>query len=395
MLQSINVLNVGFGDSSILSGLKFDDEYKVLVDCGSKHRCDHRIINFINNDFANKKSFGILSHFHSDHYKYIPKLNPIFDEFYLPNYLNVQNISIQLKTFLLIKSDSEIKQAAKAMLCLEKISRCLKPNGKLIFVSSSQQKKTHIIDNYRVLWPLKDNLPNDSVLNDRLNYYFTEDQLNQINDFSEEFVTHFEENAEDDHEGRSSIIGDKVPNIEDRLNSLSSNIIPKQITAGPSVYKTEDKTTDMNTLFTPEKQHIDWTITNGILENQHSYCLVFDKIDNDAISILFLGDIDKKILKNNLLPDISQNHYKYIKVVHHGTEAYFIPNLPKSDFFIISNKKWGNYKSWRIYDEYPKNYLHTSFICTNRDGCAFFKSKGKCNNNTHCGFGTSLYKLLN
>ena len=389
MVKSIDVINVGFGDSAIISGYNHE-EYKVLVDCGSKHRYNQQIIDLVNNELSNKKSFGILSHFHDDHYKFIPKLNKLFDEFYLPNYLNTQTISIQLKTYLLIRNNSSIKKASEAMVRLDKITKCLKPNGKLIFVSSKKQKPTTILDDFRVLWPVKEDNTDDSEVNEQLNSFFKKEDLIQIDNFSEEFVTHFENNSEIINETQFMIPGAKIFNTKERIQDLSSKIIPIEYKTDSETLSIDNSTKNGPLDISTKTDFIDWTIKDGILKNQHRYCLVFDRIKDDSFPFLFLGDIDKDLLQNKIIANISSNHYKYLKVVHHGTEAYFLPNLPPAENLIISNKSWGKRLSWQIYEQYPLHYKNTRFICTNNDGCNYCKTKGTCNNSIICGFGNRL-----
>lgn len=398
MVKSIDVINVGFGDSAIISGNNQMEEYKVLVDCGSKHRYNQQVIDLVNKEFSNNKSYGILSHFHDDHYKFIPKLNRLFDEFYIPNYLNVQTISIQLKTYLLIKNNSAIKKASEAMLRLDKIAKCLKQSGSLIFVSSNQHKTTTIIDDFRVLWPIKGKTLDDSEIDEQLNIFFKKEDLKQIEDYSEKFVSDFEKNSEKVNENQLSIEKSRVINIGESLNNLTSKIIPiEDAYDSNNLYiidgkeKIEDKSKKKPSQLITKPIYIDWSIKEGILRNQHHYCLVFDRINDDSFHFIFLGDLDKNIIQNNIISNISNDHYKYMKVVHHGTGAYFLSHLPKTDNFIICNKLWGTRSSWKIDEQYPNNYSNSNFICTNNNGCYYYSVNGTCPNGKFCGFANQLY----
>lgn len=103
MLESIKVINVGFGDSFILNGNVSKEKYKILVDCGTKNSIDPRVITLVNSSLSKTVSYGILSHFYDDHYKYLEKLDPNVEEFFLPNYLSPLNVSILVKAFFCIE----------------------------------------------------------------------------------------------------------------------------------------------------------------------------------------------------------------------------------------------------------------------------------------------------
>ena len=77
---------------------------------------------------------------------------------------------------------------------------------------------------------------------------------------------------------------------------------------------------------------------------------------------LLLGDIGKDIYRRFIVPQLEAT-YKVVKVSHHGTKAYYSPNLPDAKVYLVSNSgRWNT--NWRIYEEYRKSYPQ-KMQCTN------------------------------
>lgn len=360
MLESIKVINVGFGDSFILNGNVSKEKYKILVDCGTKNSIDPRVITLVNSSLSKTVSYGILSHFHDDHYKYLEKLDPNVEEFFLPNYLSPLNVSILVKAYLLYRNNTSVRKDSETMLRLDKIASCINPKGKLTFISIKKNNPIQIIDEYRVLSPVKENEKNKKELIKKIDSFFTKQQLVLISEFSENFLSYLGEGIQYEDVISCSIEQANFQKLKNDLLNLEEMI---------DVQKIKNN----------------FSLTNGILKNQHKYCIVFDRTVKNEIPILFLGDVDKSIYRKSIYPIIRHINYKYVKIIHHGTNPYYLEIYPKSEFFIISN---GSYRNWGISERYPRNnvYRKTKLICTDNNGCIYFNNNKKtCSRNYCCG----------
>lgn len=149
MIKKVRVYNAGFGDCFLLYG----ENYKLLVDAGTatiKNSKD--IIDDIN--LENKNGiYGMLTHFHEDHYKWFEKLkSDSFNVFYLPDFFSDIEIKFQLcaLTFLSKKSNM-YKFAHQLLLLIPNLlkNKIIKNNGEVHFVKAFDL----IVDNIEILWP--------------------------------------------------------------------------------------------------------------------------------------------------------------------------------------------------------------------------------------------------
>lgn len=120
MLKSINIFNVKFGDCFILrNGLNKDSSDKMLVDFGSIQKINQTVIDAVNFELTTaERTYLMVTHFHSDHYKGIKYLNNriIFDEIYLPNYFSKDIVKLQFTLLSLLNESHPAYQVAYNLL---------------------------------------------------------------------------------------------------------------------------------------------------------------------------------------------------------------------------------------------------------------------------------------
>lgn len=120
MLKSINIFNVKFGDCFLLrNGLNKDSSDKMLVDFGSIQKINQTVIDAVNFELTTaERTYLMVTHFHSDHYKGIKYLNNriIFDEIYLPNYFSKDIVKLQFTLLSLLNESHPAYQVAYNLL---------------------------------------------------------------------------------------------------------------------------------------------------------------------------------------------------------------------------------------------------------------------------------------
>ncbi len=86
MINYIKVFNAAFGDCFIID----DNSFKLLIDCGSMTNERKKIVTKLVDEelSCEKEKYGILTHFHRDHYIYLRELKTKFSKFYCPNFIS-------------------------------------------------------------------------------------------------------------------------------------------------------------------------------------------------------------------------------------------------------------------------------------------------------------------
>lgn len=362
MINYIKVFNVAFGDCFILD----ENDFKLLIDCGSMtSERKNMVIQSVDAEMSvQKEKYGILTHFHKDHYQYLMDLKTKFSIFYCPNFITKVDIGIFVMTLLLSSPQNQIYQDAKAFLEIAKIPEIMDPNGIIIFVSTLS--KSIINNNYRILWPPKNASQNNNILFQTLINKFTEQQQQLINSFIEHYLSFFENTETSENDPRLTQNGlEHFSSIPEIINDLQNQIQPQISLSSDEI--------------------------ENLRNHQNEFCLVFDNVSNEK-SVLFLSDIDKNNFENYIKRELLDRYWA-IKIAHHGTFHHFTNKLPDSKYKIISNSFYKN-TSWGITAEYPDKYA-SKFICTNNNNCKYYLDNGKCcPNSFKCGINHSFFEVI-
>lgn len=126
------------------------------------------------------------------------------------------------------------------------------------------------------------------------------------------------------------------------------------------------------------EKHV-YAISSSLIKGMNACSIVFH---NDIC--LACGDITPGVM--SYLSGKLRDHYKFIKVSHHGTKSYYSSRVPRANIYLISNSG-GSMPNWGISQEYH-NY-HTS-CCTNKNSsrCSAMR---KC---FHCNISTQHHARL-
>ena len=363
MINYIKVFNVAFGDCFIID----ENDFKLLIDCGSMtSERKNMVTQSVDAEMSVKKEkYGILSHFHKDHYKYLMDLKTRFSNFYCPNFITKVDIGIFVMTLLLSSPQNQIYQDAKSFLEIAKIPEIMDSNGIIFFVSTLT--KRIINNNYRILWPPRNVSQNDNILYQTLINKFTEQQQQLINDFIDHYLSFFENTETSVNEPRLTQNGLEqfYSIIPPKINDLINQIQPQLSLSSDEI--------------------------ESLRNHQNEFCLVFDNTSSEK-SVLFLSDIDKNNFENNIKTKLL-NNYWIIKIAHHGTFRHFTNKLPDSKYKIIPNSFYKN-TSWGITADYPNNYA-SKFICTNNSNCQYYLANGKkCLSSYKCGINNTFFETI-
>lgn len=386
MVEDIDIYNVKFGDCFILKN-NSDTQHsnKLLVDFGSIQSIDPPVIKGVNIELARAESkYLMITHFHSDHYKGIKTLNNniIFDEIYLPDYFSRNIIKLQFTLLSLLNERHPAYQIAYNLLsAIPNIFRHLNCNSKIIFVKRGDLIFNNL-DSFRILWPKVDDFDRLAHLLFRevIDYYnLGEDYENYIESLTERYFSLLPETRE--HEGNGHVL--KFEDLEFRAERI------RQIEA--EIERVSNETNK------PRKR-LRYVLSNKIRSCQNEICICFDNLFGRNIPknkrVLFLSDICRENLQTIIGSEDNSNlalsdYYRVIKVPHHGTKDYFVPNLTLSEYMIVPNG-YAIKPGWEITALYGEYYKERNFICADFNACEnshFFRyCRACCRNNCICGF---------
>lgn len=372
MLNEIEVFNVQFGDCFMLKS--YDSNAAMLVDFGSMQRINPLVTQKIENElhFANEKNL-MITHFHQDHCIGIQLLNNSikFHNIYLPNFFSKSIIRLHIALLYYLNPSSQAHIVAMNLLSIvPNLCAYLNTDSIVNYVKRGDTifNKT---DAYRILWPENSNheqiadtlyrdiirfyeIRNDNVQNDAIRYReehfsnLTEHYMNSFPILKDDQTMQFSEKERDKMNQVLGLIGD-MRTTKDARKRLS--------------------------------QKLNDRISN--FQNDLSIC--FDNIAHSNTykskrvrSVLFLSDVTPDNFNTISMADRLRLYpkYKVIKAPHHGTRDYFVNDLPRSKYIIISH---GNRKGWPITPLYGYNYSKRKFICTNYyNSCDYCLSGKRC-----------------
>ncbi len=372
MLKSINIFNVKFGDCFLLrNGLNKDSSDKMLVDFGSIQKINQTVIDAVNFELTTaERTYLMVTHFHSDHYKGIKYLNNriIFDEIYLPNYFSKDIVKLQFTLLSLLNESHPAYQVAYNLLSvIPDVFRHIDKHTRILFVKRGEQIYNNI-DSFRILWPDVNSfdIQAKKLYEEIVSYYDinAEKQLD-LERLTEEYFSTLPRLTE--QEGNSSVL-----QFEDfNLNPESVLQIKYNI---EFISKTKNK----------PKKRLKRGLSKEISSYQNNICICFDN-KNEAKdpnkNVLFLSDICREHLQDIIARTDAfklNDRYFSIKVPHHGTKDYFVPNLPLSEYMIISNGYAKN-SGWQITALYGWHYKKLNFICADYSNtCDYALAERKC-----------------
>ncbi|MBA4685515.1 MAG: hypothetical protein H2184_00025 [Candidatus Galacturonibacter soehngenii] len=347
MIDKIRVYNAGFGDCFLVYGTtdKNNLSFKLLVDAGTATPSATNEIDIIKdiNTESGKGIYGMLTHFHEDHYKWFEKLKrDSFDVFYLPNFFTDMEIKFQLLALTFLSRRSAIYEFAHQLLLIVPNllhNNIIKNNGEVHFVKLYDR----IVDDIEILWPESRRNPNMEEIIEEIENKITVEQnrlINEIVDLYMELLT-----------GEIIVQGERIVSIVDTIINLTNQLIGNNERG--NILSRSD--------------------VEKIKKVQNQYSIVFHTTYVTQKNILFLGDVSSENFDKYICPKINDG-YKILKVAHHGTKDYYSDNLPYSEKFIISNAKKGN---WDITAKYAMKYPNPMFVCTNNSGCEIYNTLGQ------------------
>ena len=356
MIKSIYVFNVGYGDCAILSN---SDNCAMLVDCGSTYKKKSSNVIGLNStqiyvdDVAEKveeimmkfdKKYLLISHLHNDHFNCLQYFkNIVFDEVYLPNYLDNNYLDITFAEILLCKEKR--RNNLIALLNIPHLlgkHKLINNNTRIKFVNAND-KIYNDLGTFEILAPQKKKYKFNNNICGLLRKNET------INDLKLKYLNQF---VEADNKDFYSF-----KNNQDMYNLIYTKTLNNNFD-------------QINLIKKYEKE-----IKSYYYKLHNDLSIVFHNIYNDNYKVLFCGDS-----KTSNLKKINKYHekYKVIKVSHHGTEDYYFEYLPKTDYLIINNTKYRNYK--KISKKYDDMYGSDSIlICTDNNNCEKICNNISCN----------------
>ena len=395
MMKQIKIFNVNFGDCFLCESEE-ENKAAMLVDFGSTRSIVDCVADEVNSSlrkFENK--YLMISHFHSDHYSGIHRLDDdiIFNEVYLPNFFTDDVIRLQLVVLAVLSESNPAHGVALNLLSVvPDLLNHLNNFSRICYVKR-KEKIFNQVDSCRILWPDINDFNDEAkeIFNKLVDYYGLSVKLGQFNDLVASYINLFP--TIDNNEGFYMQFNDEYLAESQHYKQEAENIKNKVI----ELFK-EDKIS---------VKRIDREINKQLSSFQNEISICFDNVADEGgvttKSVLFLSDISRdnyyKIANATDGLKIA-GEYKAIKVAHHGTKGYFVNNLPKSEYLIISNGNASN-DSWRITSLYGWNYSDSTFICTNyTNACDYEFACKKCDaynkNGGVCGINLPnvVYDLL-
>lgn len=394
MLENIDIYNVNFGDCFILeSNSCSKNPDRMLVDFGSLQRIGSSVIGGVNSDLTNAKSkYLMVTHFHSDHYSGIRRLNNniIFDEIYLPDYFSRDIVRLQFTLLSVLSESHPAYQIAYNLLSvIPNIFSHLNCKTKIRFVKRGEYIHNNV-DLFRILWPKVDNFERQArnLLREVIDYYEVDGyKRNNIEELTENYFSALPETRVREGGGRVLQFEDYQVRAE-RIRQIEADI--------ESVISGKEK----------PRRRLSVNLGGKISSYQNRICICFDNVYESNMPknkrVLFLSDICRDHLqtiiesKDNKSLALSER-YNVIKVPHHGTKDYFVDNLPSSLYMIVPNGYAKN-NSWKITALYGWYYINSNFICADFNACDYSLANCRCdawnNNSCVCGFKNCYHLSL-
>ena len=392
MMKQIKIFNVNFGDCFLCESP--ESNAAMLVDFGSTKKIGNGVVNAVNLNLRSyEKKYLMISHFHNDHYSGIRSLSHgiVFDEVYLPNFFTDEVIRLELIILAVLSESNQAHEVALNLLSV--VPDLLNHLNELSRINYVKRKEyiVNSIDSYRVLWPdITDFNGAATVLfDDLVHYYNLTEKLEEFYRLVRRYLNLF-------------------PTLQDSEHSFMQFTEEFLVRRQGVKEEAEDIKKRIINLFKENKasvKRLSSKLSKRLSAFQNKISICFDNAVNGNGSmkpVLFLGDITRDNFNKISSPTDGFNlacEYKAIKVAHHGTKDYFVNNLPKSEYMIISNGKANN-DSWRISPLYGWHYNERNFICTNyTDACDYeFANKScdaSCNNASVCGINFhNVYYVL-
>jgi len=394
--------NMKFGDSFLVrdeveSDTEAAQKTSILIDYGSTKAIGKNVSKKIKKDLNGiplTNNLAVLTHFHEDHYRgFRDEINyPCFQYLLLPNqFFSSDFIFISFFSLLAYSKTNQMAQIAYNLLTsVSCMQNCVGPlSGALVIVGKGTNFSFFSRD-FRVLWPD----PKSTLL------------LKKIRKVKADIEKYLEKNDQKE----------KIKEYLDKMTAeyqsfLEENIV-ESIVYNISTVRKSDKNWEKDIqllLKEAPKIRIENNLSLKIRKLQNSLSLVFELTsdqtanqflkDGITSNCLFLSDIDSKMYESEIFPLISDNHYDFIKISHHGTRDYFSKHLPQATYYGFSNganKSWGISSLYQYYNGgFPLSALHSvscDFVCSNNNGCEFYNAfKMACNSRFRCSFGRRTY----
>lgn len=398
--MNLTLFNVDFGESIMISDSKGADN--LLIDYGSEVDTN---INYINKSLNsiqknNKKLQAMMTHFHDDHINGFICLalnsDKLFSRVYIPNIFstysnyNVNDITyveIEILIFFL----QNYKVGTGTLSLFELLRAIMGYNGELCILQRGDEFEVGDME-YVTLWPNISEIEflKYSTINE-LNYFLSVlsselekevDLRHEINEVANELTRTFFQRCKfyNKKEYESNVI-----ELEEKLKKLKEYAIElnkKNIN--------KNRRDDLNK----------WI--KRLKSNANKISIVFQSKNNIVESnILMTGDIDKYrlnwILNNKLCVKIPIHESFYIiKAPHHGTQSYFVSNLPKSKNILISNGETNKVNRGRISSSYLMYESRGALInCTNshRARCDLLIKNKSCDGNCNMSINKKEFRF--
>lgn len=348
-----------------------------LLDCGTKNSMSilNEVIEKSIKIEGKDEKIALISHFHADHVngfeKFINK-KIVFDKLYIPHILmDSQNIILyEVAIYLYLFTTINAKSSYNGKAILDQINLSLN----LVEYNIEKVRALKKGDNFKVgektfevLWPESRNFSNIKMYKEFVEY--AEDvifesmrgkymkDITYIINLKNEIIEDIREwkkllDSEEEFYSDNSMI--KSDNAMFELANEHAKKIEELVKV-----KNEKKTMILSFKESEELNKIVINTAIGFNEDINNTSIVFKDKEERC---LFTGDVSKTIINHlSASGDFGNNVYKILKAPHHGTKAYYSESLPKSEYLLISN---GGFINWKICSEYNTSKYPNRF-CTN------------------------------
>jgi hypothetical protein len=123
-------------------------------------------------------------------------------------------------------------------------------------------------------------------------------------------------------------------------------------------------------------------LANKYIKSSNNACSIVFKKDND---VLFLGDVESRIIKKLSLDGILQPCYRIIKIPHHGTKSHYTPHIPCAQNYLIPFGKHRNYSICEQYVNGKSSFVYVANCSMDRIACCeYYRRFGTCSYRCKC-----------